>query len=547
MMMKEATGRPNNPSTGASIPLGVIAFLLAFDSASRHAGAEPPPSTGTVDKSFSFFEPVKPPRQIQVMAHRGLSRLAPENTAPAIERCIADGLEWAEVDVRLTKDGVPVLAHDSALDGRTDGRGNLSEQTLEQLQSLDAGSWFARRYSGTRILTLNQALKLAKGRINLYLDCKRVDAKSLVHAILEAGMERQVIVYADPATLATVREASRSRVPILAKWHPAFGLTPWVEQIQPTAVEIDAEEVTAEACRAFHKRGIKVQAQTLGAQRDRPDVWSRVIASGVDWIQTDLPEEVLLQSLRSRHAVMPVKIAFHRGASRYAPENTLPAIEKAIALGADYVEIDIRTSQDGRFFLQHDARLERTTSGKGLVNTHPGEALALLDAGSWFGRPFAGIRVPTLDQALDALSGHSDVYLDAKNIAPEALVAMVEKHGMLDRAVVYQGPAYLKRLKGLNPKIRLLPALRDPARLNELAEQLQPYGVDAAWSILSKEFIDRCHARGIRVFSDAIGLHETLKDYARAMDWGIDVIQTDHPARVLRAIELRQDLPRAGN
>jgi glycerophosphoryl diester phosphodiesterase len=62
--------------------------------------------------------------------------------------------------------------------------------------------------------------------------------------------------------------------------------------------------------------------------------------------------------------------------------------------------------------------------------------------------------------------------------------------------------------------------------------------VDASWKILSKELIARCHAHGILVFSDAQGAHETIEDYQQAMAWGIDLIQTDHPLRVMRAIEL---------
>ena len=75
--------------------------------------------------------------------------------------------------------------------------------------------------------------------------------------------------------------------------------------------------------------------------------------------------------------------------------------------------------------------------------------------------------------------------------------------------------------------------------LDQLAAKLKPYAVDASWAILSKELIARCHAAGVRVFSDALGKHETIEEYLKVMDWGIDLIQTDHPLRVMRAIELR--------
>lgn len=92
---------------------------------------------------FAFFEPVQPPRAFQVIVHRGAAGQAPENTRPALLRCIEDGFEWAEVDVRLTRDGHHVLAHDAhLLDGRRTL--NIAESTLAELQEVDVGSAFAR-------------------------------------------------------------------------------------------------------------------------------------------------------------------------------------------------------------------------------------------------------------------------------------------------------------------------------------------------------------------------------------------------------------------
>src|SRR5262245_10102557 len=122
---------------------------------------------------FKFFEPVSPPRTVQVMAHRGMSRLAPENSAAAVLACGADFIEWAEVDVRLTRDGRHVILHDATLDRTTDGKGPVADVTLEEFLKLDAGSWFAPRFKGTRPLALSELLKAARGKVNLYLDCKQ--------------------------------------------------------------------------------------------------------------------------------------------------------------------------------------------------------------------------------------------------------------------------------------------------------------------------------------------------------------------------------------
>ncbi|CCG41620.1 glycerophosphodiester phosphodiesterase [Magnetospirillum molischianum] len=97
--------------------------------------------------------------------------------------------------------------------------------------------------------------------------------------------------------------------------------------------------------------------------------------------------------------VVPPQIG-HRGAAGLAPENTLAALRAAARAGAAMVEIDVRLSADGRPVLFHDDDLDRTTNGTGPVAALTRAALAMLDAGSWFGPAFAGEPIPTLEQAL---------------------------------------------------------------------------------------------------------------------------------------------------
>jgi len=495
-------------------------------------------ASGAGGREFQFFEPVQPPRPIQVMAHRGASGQAPENTRPALQRAIEDGFEWAEIDLQLTRDGKHVLYHDGKLNTKTNGTGRVADYSLADLKQLDAGSWFAPRYAGERLITLQEAFEIARGKINFYLDCKAINPELLAREILDADMERQVVVFSNPDTLQRIRTASKGRVPLMPKWHPAHGTGEWIARLQPTAVEIDANEVTPEICRIFHQKGIKVQAKALGKEWDQPEVWDKVIAAGVDWIQTDLAEEIIAHSVLQRIPKRPVRISHHRGANRYAPENTLPAFEKSIRLGADFVEFDVRATSDGQFFLLHDGDLRRTTHSGGPIRDLSSKVVGGLDAGSWFGRPFAGVKLPTLDEFLPTVAGKVELYFDAKDISPESLSATVEKYHVADRTVVYQGVRYLQKLRELNPRIRALPPLNDPAELDALATTLNPYAVDARWEILSQEFIARCHSKGILVFSDSMPNHEKIEDFEKAIGWGIDLIQTDHPLRVMRAIEL---------
>jgi glycerophosphoryl diester phosphodiesterase len=485
----------------------------------------------------AFFGPAQSLRTFQVMAHRGASGQAPENTSVALKRAIEDGFEWAEIDLQLTRDGVHVLYHDDRLDAKTSGTGRVSDYSLAEIKKLDAGSWFAPRYAGEHLLSLREAFELARGKINFYLDCKKINPESLVREILDAEMERQVVVFSDLETLQRIREISQGRVPVMPKWRSSSGVA-WLDRLQPAAVEIDANEVTPEVCRSFHQKGIKVQAKTLGKEWDRPEIWDSVIAAGVDWIQTDFAEEIIAHSLWRRIGVRPVRISHHRGANRFAPENTLPAFEKSIRLGADFVEFDVRTTSDGQFFLLHDGDLRRTTNGAGLIRESSSKVVGGLDAGFWFGSPFVGVKPPTLDEFLTAVAGKVELYFDAKEISPESLSAAVERHQVTDHTVVYQSVKYLQQLRAINPRIRRLPPLNNPADLDEVAAAVQPYAVDARWEILSKELIERCHSKGILVFSDALGAHEKIEEYEKAIGWGIDLIQTNHPLRVMRAIEL---------
>jgi glycerophosphoryl diester phosphodiesterase len=430
------------------------------------------------------------------------------------------------------------LFHDDDLAGTTGLSGRVGEHTLEEILKADAGSKFATRFAGQRILTLEEGLRLAKGRMNLYLNGKRVDPLLLAREVLAADMGSQVVVHDSPEVLRAVRSVAGERIGLMAKWQPRLGLDTWIQEVRPHAVEIDAEDVTPEVCREFHRRGIKVEARVLG-QNDRPEVWDRMARDGVDWAQSDVAEEVIARRILKAAGPDRVKIAHHRGASRYAPENTLEGLKKSVALGADFIEFDIQTTRDGAFVLMHDSTLNRTTTGKGRVREHTLAEISQLTAGAGFGGSFTGARIPTLEEFLAAAAPLGiSLYVDAKDIAPEALVAALERHGVTDRAVVYQGANYLEKLKGIAPKLRRMPPLRDPSKLDEVVKRVQPYAFDTNWGILSKPLIDRCHALGVKVFSDALGRHETIADYQKAMAEGIDLIQTDQPLRVLRAIEL---------
>ncbi len=480
-----------------------------------------------IEPAFNDILSVLPPgTRPRVVVPGGYTRQAPANTARPLVMAIEDGLDAVELDVRRTKDGQHVIFDVDELAGRTSGAGKPSDYTLAELQALDAGSWFAPRFTGDKILSLAEALELARNKIALVLVCRDVDPAQFAREL--AASTAQIIVTGAPTQVAEIVKAAGGKI--------ATVTTAQSPAAEAKVASVQASEATPELCRSLHERQLTVMADSTGEADDVPSSWDKLVASGVDLVRTNRPEEFVVHTIRQRLPKPPVQYAAHRGALRYAPENTQAALAEAVRLHADFVEIDVQTTSDGAHFLLHDGTLDRTTGGKGRVRQATAETLRGLDAGGWFGLPFAGAPVPELDPYLARFPAEMGLYFDAKDITPEALAQAVERHGLVDRTVVYQGPVYLEKLKQINPAIRLLAPVAAASHVDTVAKRFQPYAVDANWRLLSREFIAHCHELNIKVFSDAKG-DTTVEQYRQAIDWGIDLIQTDHPLRLWRAME----------
>src|ERR1017187_1147543 len=129
----------------------------------------------------------------------------------------------------------------------------------------------------------------------------------------------------------------------------------------------------------------------------------------------------------------------HRGEHLHHPENTMPAFQEAIRLGAGYIEVDVRTTADGKLILSHDGTVNRCTNGQGDVARMTFDELRALDAGIKSGPEYAGTRMPSFDEVLDLARGKIDVYVDVKQVSARDLVAHIQDHGMSDHVGIYSG------------------------------------------------------------------------------------------------------------
>lgn len=222
-----------------------------------------------------------------------------------------------------------------------------------------------------------------------------------------------------------------------------------------------------------------------------------------------------------------IEIVCHKGANEYAPENTYAAAQLCVDWNVDYVEVDVRTSQDGVFYLMHDETLERTTNGQGLLADLTAAELDRLDAGSWFHPRFAGQRVPRLADFLRWIKGKAKVFLDVKEANPQALVALIADVGM-DHDVFFWSDSnqWARALRTLAPHLALkinVKSVEDVVRAHEI---YQANLVEVGLEHMSAALRTACQSRGIKVM-----LYQQEKDpvaFRSVLDWDADLINLNH-------------------
>ncbi len=229
-------------------------------------------------------------QRVQVTAHRGSSRRAPENSLSALRQAISDGADSAEIDVQETRDGVPVLIHDGDLMRIARHPGNIWELTYAEVLGLDIGSWFSPAFAAERIATLEQALAVARGSIGLNIELKDNGhgqrlAERTVELVRQSGWAGHCLVTSQDQTM-------------LARVHQ---LAPEIKigQIPSTPgddlairgislLSLPWEQVSAERIARNRRAGLDTHVWTV----NDPAVMTRMLELGVDGIITDDPRRL---------------------------------------------------------------------------------------------------------------------------------------------------------------------------------------------------------------------------------------------------------------
>ena len=226
----------------------------------------------------------------------------------------------------------------------------------------------------------------------------------------------------------------------------------------------------------------------------------------------------------------------HRGASAYAPENTIAAIKKAIDMGAEAIEIDVQLTKDRKLIVIHDYDLKRTTNGSGLVMAKTLEELQSLDSGSWYSSDYRGEKLAKLEEVIENVPKNILINIelkkfpmDKKNMVLEVL-EVIEKYNVWDRVIISSfNHSLLKKLREKSKKIRIgvlfdkeIPNLEK----TPIMDCLKPYSIHLNSKYLDEKELGKLKNSPYKIYSYTINDREIAKKYE---PYGLDGFFTDYP------------------
>lgn len=229
---------------------------------------------------------------VWVAAHRAYHTHAPENSLQAIEHSISNGVDIIEIDVRMTKDGIPVIMHDQKVDRTTNGKGDIEKWTLADLKTLYLKK--GDSLSNQKIPTLQEVLEFSKGRAVFDLDMKTDQVGQVLKVVKKYGSFKEVIFFDSDTAVLNAVDRDHKKWMIMPRVYKKEDVQWVLDTYQPEIVHIDGKTNTPEVCQLIRSRGARIWINALGAtdlrvyQGDDKDL-KELIKNGANVIQTDHP------------------------------------------------------------------------------------------------------------------------------------------------------------------------------------------------------------------------------------------------------------------
>ncbi len=231
-------------------------------------------------------------------------------------------------------------------------------------------------------------------------------------------------------------------------------------------------------------------------------------------------------------------IIAHRGSHLKVPENTLAAYENAIIEGADYVEIDLRTTKDGYLVIMHDESTTRMTGKKGLIKDLNYSEIRDVKIQATVKEDTATYRIPDFKSVLDLCKGRINIYLDFKDADVEKTYNLIKEAGMQHHVVVYLNKEeQYGQWKKVAPKVPLMASLPENLNISQLNDLLNRRPLEVVDNAFNDETVNQMHKRKIAVWLDVQSNDEGPVTWEQALKQGVDGLQTDHPEKLIKYLK----------
>lgn len=218
---------------------------------------------------------------IEVVCHRGANEHCPENTYAAARKCIEWCVAYVEIDVRTSKDGVLYILHDATVNRTTNGKGLIRSLTSDEIDKLDAGSWFNPSFADERVPKLEPYLRWIKGKAKVYFDVKDCDLSQLIKMVYDVGLENDCFFWFDAPKRALEFRQLDAKLPLKVNARTVDDVRQAKERYQANIVEVGVGQLTPELIAACRQQGLKIMAYE---PQKKPDAFRQIVAAGVDMV-----------------------------------------------------------------------------------------------------------------------------------------------------------------------------------------------------------------------------------------------------------------------
>jgi glycerophosphoryl diester phosphodiesterase len=241
------------------------------------------------------------------------------------------------------------------------------------------------------------------------------------------------------------------------------------------------------------------------------------------------------QSSHFRKPKNKIYVIAHRGVHNDLPENSLPAYQKAIDIGCDFVEIDVRTTKDGKFVSIHNSSIDEYEKGKtGKISNMTLTEVETVDIGRNVNPDYKNTRIPTFEEILQLCQGKIGIYLDLKDAPVPELIKLIRKYNMERDVVWYLSASDSDNISSVNELCPECYPMPDPGTSKDLINIInKTHSKIIATDIgqLSRKFIEDAHAKDAMVFTD--DEKESIKEWEKIIEMKTDGIQTDKPEELI--------------